>query len=89
MAGRKRHEGHLPILINHIPRMPLQVFAAGAHLTPLPIEALPAAYKALVLASNPFAEDVDLIEAYLGYGPCNTPNYKQWSRMKLAELKLP
>ena len=53
----------------------------GAIMMPISINRLPVEYKESVLAENPFADDSEIIEAYLGYGPYNILNYKQWSRM--------
>jgi hypothetical protein len=59
----------------------------GTRMTPFSAEFLPAQYKKSILEKNPSFEDADLVEAYLGYGPVDTPNYRLWNRMMEVDLK--
>jgi hypothetical protein len=61
---------------------------AGTRVTPFSAACLPANYKQAVLEQHPFFEDADIVEAYLGYGPSNTPNYRCWYRMMEADLSM-
>ena len=60
---------------------PLDIHATETPTLPFSVACLPSDYITSVLEKIPFAEDSDIIEAYLGYGPHNVPCYKQWSRV--------
>ena len=67
---------------------PSPVTLAGMRVSPLSVDSLPALYKKAVLEMHPCFEDADIVEAYLGYGPANTPNYRCWYQMMVMDLSM-
>jgi len=64
-----------------------QMMTPGTKLMPFSVDCFSTEYKKSVLEKNPLAEDSDVVEAYLGYGPEGTFNYRCWNRMmEMKEL---